>query len=156
LTLELGARLLVGADVESSLESARTRLEQKIATGEALEKLAEMVRSHGGDLHAPRDVANQHVVQAHENGYLSRVNAERLGLAVIEMGGGRKKLGDRLDHSTGIEFLVRIGDKIETGQPIAHVFCNSKAAEYAMELVSASIGLSETQVAPPQLVVDSF
>ncbi len=155
LTLELGSRLLVAVDVEPTLESARSRLEKKIATGEALEKLAEMVKSQGGDLHKPREVANQHVVKSIESGYVSRVNAERLGLAVIEMGGGRKKLGDQLDHSTGIEFLVRIGDRIETGQRIAHVFCNSKSTAYAMELVGASIGLSESPVTPPPLIVES-
>jgi pyrimidine-nucleoside phosphorylase len=155
LTLELGSRLLVAVDVESSLEQARRKLEQKIATGEALEKLAEMVKSQGGDLHKRRVVGGKHVVESRESGYLSRVNAERLGLAVIEMGGGRKKLEDRIDHSTGIEFLVRIGDRIEIGQPIAHVFCNSPSTNHAMELVGASVGLSENKVEPPQLIVDS-
>jgi thymidine phosphorylase len=148
--------LLIAVEVEPNLESARARLEKKIATGEALEKLAEMVKSHGGDLHKPREVANQHVVESAESGFLSRVNAERLGLAVIEMGGGRKKLGDQLDHSTGIEFLVRIGDRIDAGQPIAHVFCNSKSTAYAMELIGASIGVSESPVASPPLIVESF
>lgn len=156
LTLELGARLLVAAGVNPDPESARDRLNDKINTGEALEKLEEMVKSHGGDLNRRRIVGRRHIVESNSGGYLSRVNAERLGLAIIEMGGGRKKMGDPIDHSTGIEFLVRIGDRIENGQPIAHVFCDSSAAQYAVELVGASVGFDESPVDSPQLIVDSY
>lgn len=156
LTLELGSRLLVAAGVQTDNESARTQLEHRITTGEAMVKLEEMVKSHGGDLNQKRQIGYSHVVESNESGYLSRVNAERLGLAVIEMGGGRKQIGDQLDHSTGIEFLVRIGDKIEKGQPIANVFCDSKASQYAVELVGAAIGISDHSVDPPVLIVDSY
>lgn len=157
LTLELGGRLLVTAGVANDVESAQLKLENKIATGQALETLAEMVKSHGGDLFQKRRVGTRHVVESTECGFLGRVNAERLGLAVIEMGGGRKKMGDPIDHSTGIEFLVKIGDKIEKGQPIANVFCDSSStANYAVELVSASIGMSEQAVDTPKLIVESL
>ena len=115
-----------------------------------------MVNSQGGDLNAKRYIAQQHAVTADESGYVGRINAERLGLAIIEMGGGRKKLGDVLDHSTGIEFLVRIGDKIEAGQVIANLFCNGDIAAYAGQLVSASIGVSPTPVQTPTLIVETF
>ena len=157
LTVELGSRLLVLAGVENDQAVAAKQLNHRIVTGEALKRLEEMVKSHGGELHRKREIGTQHVVESGEGGFVSRVNAERLGLAVIEMGGGRKKLGDQLDHSSGIEFLVRIGDKIEPGQPIAKVFCNSSdKARYACELVGASIGISATDVDPPKLIVESL
>ena len=156
LTLELGSRLLVAVDIASDGASARKLLQQKIDTGEALQKLEEMVKSHGGDLGLKRYVGRRRTVTAAESGFLHRVNADRLGLAVIEMGGGRKKIGDQLDHSTGIEFLIRIGEKIESGQPIANVFCDSVAAELAIELVGASIGIGSEPVDPPPLIVESF
>ena len=155
LTLDLGSRLLVDVGVEPDLASAKKQLQHRITTGEALKKFEEMVKSHGGDLNVKRKVAWSNVVKASESGYVSRVNAERLGLAVIEMGGGRKQIGDELDHSTGIEFLVRIGDKIEKDQPIANVFCESAAKNYAIELVGASIGVSQSPVDPPKLIVES-
>ena len=43
------------------------------------------------------------------------MNVEQLGFAIIELGGGRQKLGDKLDFSTGLEMLVRLGDKVEQG-----------------------------------------
>ncbi len=155
LTLELGSRLLVTAGVQNDRASARAELQRRIDTGEALTKLEEMVKSQGGDLNRKRFVAGRHAVESVESGFVTRINAERLGLAVIEMGGGRKQIGDKIDPSTGIEFLVRIGDRIEKGQPIANVFCNSGATNYAMELVGGSVGVSDSHVDPPSLIVET-
>ena len=155
LTLALGARLLFAAGVCKAESEARGQLQSKIDNGEGYERLVEMVKAHGGDLSQPLDVAPKNEVVAAESGFLSRVNAERLGLAVIEMGGGRKKMGDPIDHATGIEFLLKIGDPIETGQPLANVFCPSPTAAYACELVSAAVGISPVPVEPVELVLDT-
>ena len=141
LSILLGSRLLVAANVESSLKSAKQRLQTTIDDGTALKKLAEMVKSHGGDLSQPRKRASSHQVTSIESGTITRINTDRLGLAVIEMGGGRKKIGDPIDHSCGIEFLVRVGDSINKGDVIANVFCDSKVASVATNLVGAAVGI---------------
>ena len=157
LTLELCGRVLVLSGAEGDLGAARTSVQQKIDSGVALERLREMVKQHGGDLDQPRAVGKSHVVKSAESGFVNRINAERLGLAVIEMDGGRKQLGDQLDHSSGIEFLVRLGDQVEKDQPIANVFCDSAPkASYACELVGASVGISEAAASPPELIVESI
>lgn len=154
LTLELGSRLLLSAGVCGSAEQGRELLQTKINSGAGYDRLAEMVKAHGGDLSSALSVAHKHVVTAPEGGFLSRVNAERLGLAVIEMGGGRKKMGNSIDHSTGIEFLKKIGDPIEKGEPFANVFSDATATGYACELVGAAVGISSTPVEPAKLVIE--
>ena len=156
LTLQLCSKLLVQAGAESDVTAATARLQETIDSGAALERLAQMVDSHGGDLHAKRARGKTHEVVANEAGQVTRIHNDRLGLAVIEMGGGRKKLGDRLDHSVGIECLARLGDSIEKGTPIARVFCDddSKAA-YAHELVGASFIIGP-DAQPAQLIVESI
>ncbi|MFK7769289.1 MAG: thymidine phosphorylase [Mariniblastus sp.] len=156
LMLDLGSRLLVAVDVEADLMAARKRLESRIEDGDALKKFDEMVKSHGGNIHEKLEVAPSSPVIALESGFVTRINAERLGLAVIEMGGGRKQIGDQLDHSTGIEFLVRIGDKVEKGQTMANVFCASPASKYAVELVGGAVGISQASVEAPLLIVESL
>jgi pyrimidine-nucleoside phosphorylase len=156
LTYALGAQLLVAVKIATDAQAARTLMKQKIDSGEAYEKFAEMVRSHGGDIEAKRNVAPAQAIVSKETGYVSRINSERLGLAVIEMGGGRKRLGDKLDHSTGIEFLVRLGDHVEAGQPLANLFCQPEKSSYAAELVGASISLSPEKVASPELIVETI
>jgi pyrimidine-nucleoside phosphorylase len=153
LTLQLGAQLLVQADAQSDTQSALRQLQETIDSGAALERLTQMVKNHGGDLTAARARGTSRDVLANESGKVARIHNDRLGLAVIEMGGGRKKLGDQLDHSTGIECLVRLGDSVESGQAIARVFCadDSKAA-YASELVAASFVVGPDGAAPDLIV----
>ncbi len=157
LTLDLGARLLDLAGLAADRMQAIDRLKQSIADGTALEKLSEMVREHGGDLAIARHRGKERMVTADEAGYVATIEAQRIGLAIIEMGGGRKKLGDPIDHSVGIEFLVRIGDKIARGQPVAKVFCDlSTSAETAEHLIATSIRVDRAQVAAPQLIVEEI
>ena len=157
LTIHLAAQLLVNAEVQPDLESARQKINGVIQNGEALNKLTEMVKSHGGDLDAKRDRGAEHLVKAYDGGFVSRIDAERLGLAVIEMGGGRKLMTDSLDHSVGIEFLVRIGQRIEKEETIAKIFCSDKAkAEYAANLVSLAIGTSPLEVPSVKLIVETI
>lgn len=155
LTLKLGSELLVLAGTEPSIESAEATIQDKIDSQDGLKCLREMVKGHGGDLDAPRKRELESVVLARQSGYVSRVNTDRIGLAVIEMGGGRKKMGDPINHASGVEFLVRIGDEIESGQPIARLFCESSAKQYAKELVSASIGVSDSPIDRQTLIVET-
>lgn len=156
LTLELGSELLVLSGAQSNVASARAALQDKIDSGDGLKCLREMVKSHGGDLDVPRKRELQSDVVASQSGYVARINTNRIGLAVIEMGGGRKKMGDPINHQCGIEFLVRIGDKIESGQTIARLFCESSAKQYASELISAAVGISDGPVDQQTLIVDTI
>jgi len=155
LTLALGAELLVLSGKESSLSSAKATLEDKLSSGDGLKCLREMVKSHGGDLDAPRERAFESDIKSSQSGYVSRINTERIGLAVIEMGGGRKKIGDPINHASGVEFLIRIGDKIETGQTIAKLFCETSAKSYAAELIDAAVSVSDTPTQKQTLIVET-
>jgi pyrimidine-nucleoside phosphorylase len=156
LTLQLGAQLLVQAGTQSDTQSALRQLQETIDSGAALERLTQMVKNHGGDLTAARARGASRDVLANETGKVARIHNDRLGLAVIEMGGGRKKLGHQLDHSTGIECLVRLGDSVESGQAVARVFCDDESkAAYASELVAASFVVGPDG-ADPKLIVETI
>ncbi len=86
--------------------------------GAGLEKFREMVAAQGGNLDTKRTIAPASDVPSEKAGYVTAMNVEQLGMSIIELGGGRKKLGDKLDHSTGLEMLVRLGDKVDRGQPL--------------------------------------
>jgi pyrimidine-nucleoside phosphorylase len=155
LTLALGAELLVLGGAQSNFDSAKAALQDKIDSGDGLKRLKEMVKSHGGDLDAPRKRELESDVKADRSGYVSKINTQRIGLAVIEMGGGRKMMGDPINHASGVEFLIRIGDKIEAGQTIAKLFCESSAKEYARTLISASVSISDSPTEAQKLIVET-
>jgi thymidine phosphorylase len=121
--------------------------------GSGFEKFSEMVRKHGGDLSVPRRRGAKREVNADESGIVVSINVERIGIAIIEMGGGRRQLNDAIDHSVGIEILIRIGQPIAIGEPVAYVYCDaSDVAELASQLILASIEVGAEPVAAPRLL----
>src|SRR4029079_4450822 len=153
-TLALGAELLVLAKRESSTAAARKRLEKAISSGAGLEKFREMVAAQGGDLDAPRPVAPGHDIGSPWEGYIAKVDTERLGYVVINLGGGRRQLGDKLDLSVGFEMLVRLGDKVEPGQSIARIFGQADAVTHIKRDLLAAITVSDEPVEAPPLIVE--
>jgi pyrimidine-nucleoside phosphorylase len=154
VTLQLGAELLVLARRESTTASARHLLEKVISSGAGLEKFREMVVAQGGDLDATRIVAPAHEIFSAMDGYITAVDTERLGYVVIHLGGGRKQLQDKLDLTVGFEMLVRIGDKVEKGQPLARVFARPDAVHEIKRDFTAAVTIGDEPVAPPSLIVE--
>jgi pyrimidine-nucleoside phosphorylase len=153
-TLALGAELLVSAGVATSTDAGRTKLQQTIDSGAAREKFAEMVRAQGGDLDAPRPVAPASELTAMRAGYVTAIDAEELGRAIIAMGGGRQQLGDKLDHSTGIEMLVRLGDKVDVGQPSVRVFAKPDVAAKVKPMLLAAVQIADHMPPANPLILD--
>src|SRR6478752_514627 len=154
VTLDLGAELLVLAKRESSTPAARKRLEQAISSGAGLDKFREMVAAQGGDLDASRPVAPTHEILSPEAGYVTAIDTERLGYVVINLGGGRRQLGDKLDLSVGFEMLVRLGDKVEPHQPLARIFANADAVAHVKRDLLAAIRIGDEPVEVPKLIVE--
>jgi pyrimidine-nucleoside phosphorylase len=156
VTLELGAELLVLAQRESTTAAARKRLAKAISSGAGLEKFREMVAAQGGDLDAPRPVAPAYDVASPWDGYVTAIDTERLGYVVINLGGGRRQLADKLDLSVGFEMLVRLGDKVEAGQPLARLLCKPDAVAHVKRDLLAAITIGDEEVLPPKLIVEKI
>jgi pyrimidine-nucleoside phosphorylase len=154
VTLELGAELLVLAKRESTTAAARKRLEKAISSGAGLEKFREMVAAQGGDLDAPRPVAPGHDIPSPWEGNVTAIDTERLGYVVIHLGGGRKQLADKLDLSVGFEMLVRLGDTVERGQPVARVFAPAEAVTHIKRDLLAAITIDDNPTIAPPLIVE--
>jgi pyrimidine-nucleoside phosphorylase len=154
LTLALGAELLVSTGLDSSHVDAAGRLRGHIDSGAALEKFREMVAAQGGDLEAliPRAPSNTMILG--RAGFVNAIHTEALGMALIEMGGGRKKLGDKIDHSIGLEMLVRLGDRLERDQPIAYVLAPPGKVELGMKMIAEAITIGEEPQPAPPLIVE--
>jgi pyrimidine-nucleoside phosphorylase len=154
LVLALGAELLVSTGLEKTRQAGKQRLEGHIRSGRAMEKFREMVEAQEGDLDESRHIAPASEVTAAASGYVSAMETEQLGVAIIELGGGRKKLGDELDHSTGLEMLVRLGEKVDRGQPLVRVFAHHNKAALAKQMIADAITISDQPQAPSPLIVE--
>jgi pyrimidine-nucleoside phosphorylase len=153
VTLALGAELLIAA-CGLAPDAALAQLQRTISTGAARERFAQMVAAQGGDLDVRRPVAPASDVVADRAGYVAAVNAEKLGQAIIALGGGRRQLGEQLDHSTGIEMLARLGDRVDARQPLVRVFANSTAAANVQPMLLEAIVIADESPAVGPLILD--
>jgi len=150
LTLALCADLLVSTGVEKTLQDAVNRCAGLLDDGSAFERYCRMVRAQGGDPDAKLHVAKAIDLVADTDGVVSAMDTEALGLVIISLGGGRRKMGDPINHSVGLEMLVRIGDRVSRGTPLVKIF--SEQPEAVIPSLQAAIEISETGKAPELIV----
>jgi len=152
VTMAFGIDLLTATGVAGTRSEALESLEAAVRSGAGREALAKMVAAQGGDLDAPRAVAEASDVPAERSGHVAAIDCEALGLAALELGGGRKHQGDIIDHSVGLEMCVRVGDAIDAGDPLLRVY--GDRASLAPDALAGAIRLEEAPVDPLPLILE--
>ena len=150
LTIELCAELLVSVGIDHSREAACQRCATLLDNGAAHERWCRLVQGQGGNPDAMLPIAPSSELTAERAGVISAINTETLGLAIISLGGGRRKMGDPIDHSVGLEMLVRLGDAVSIGTPLVRIF--SKHPDIATTTIYQAITISDDGHAPPLIV----
>ncbi len=79
-----------------------------------------------------------------------------LGRAIIEMGGGRKEVGDQIDHSVGLEIHCKVGQTIGVGEILATVHSRDEIAPEVMKSIRNAFALDNEAVASPSLIVETI
>ena len=155
LCLELGACVLQLGGIADSSEKAKEMLASHIKDGSAMEKLADLVEAQGGnreDVYHPERLPMaevQRTVLCRENGYISHMTADQIGLVSMHLGGGRETKDDVIDLSVGIELKKKVGDPVNTGEALAviHARTEKDAARAEKELL-ACYQFSKTPITP--------
>jgi pyrimidine-nucleoside phosphorylase len=153
------ATLLLMTGMAANHKEAEAAIHQAISSGAALEKLAAVVAAQGGDARQVRDpsllpAAPMRVpLPAPQAGYIAAIDAERIGLATMKLGAGRFKKGDPIDHATGLLLRAKVGDQMQTGQPLLEIHARSEAQAVSIqsELLSA-YQWSNAPVSPGPLI----
>ncbi len=133
LTLELCAKLLVDVGRCGTIHEARTLLVDKLDSGAAYERFEAMVNAQGGRLEQLPPLAPSFDFCATHDGIIQSMNGQRLGYAVIALGGGRKVVGQAIDFVVGLEMLCRVGDSVTSGQPLVRVYYSATSERAAAE-----------------------
>ena len=124
VTLTLAAPMVVMAQKADDEVTAREMLMRTIEDGSALVKFGEMITAQGGD---NRVLGNYNLMPhakfeveltAPRNGYLSRLDADAVGIASMQLGGGRTKKDDVLDYGVGITLHKKLGDAVTEGESL--------------------------------------
>ncbi len=160
LSRELAVEALVTGGLAQDPNSAGKRVDEAVDSGRAAERFGAMVEALGGpadlvdapERHLPAAPVVQ-AVHADRPGFVEFIDVRALGMAVVDLGGGRRKAEDRIDPAVGLTGLVQIGDEVDTDRPLARVHARSEAdAERAAAAIREACRIGERPSERPPLV----
>jgi pyrimidine-nucleoside phosphorylase len=137
--LTLCDEILVQSGIVQNREDARTMAMSAIASGNALQRFADIVRAQGGDpafIDNPEllpQAAVRRLVYAPRTGFVTSMDAKNIGLAAMHLGAGRRTKQDVIDLAVGLVLDVKTGDAVSAGHQIATVYARTEADATACE-----------------------
>jgi pyrimidine-nucleoside phosphorylase len=162
LSLDLSARMLVLAGIESDHEAAKARCTEVLESGAALELFRLNVEQQGGDAAVcddPESLLDSSVqrfgIISTAGGYISDIDTQAIGDAICALGGGRTKAEDSIDPSVGFASDLKVGNQLESGDTIATVFCRSREQfDSVSRKLANAYTISLEQTAQTRLILD--
>lgn len=151
VTLALAGEMLVLGGLAESFEDGRTQARRALDEGHAAERFGAMVAALGG----PQDFiggADAYLATApvicevvpEAPGVVTAIDTRALGLAVIELGGGRQRVSDSIDVTVGLDRVASLGAHVGPGAPLAMIHArDDTSAERAVAAVRAAMTLGE-------------
>jgi len=161
VTVALGGEALALGGLAADPADGAGRIEQALESGAAAEWFGRMIAAQGGPLDFverwPDRLPAATVIREVPSlgrGFVHSIDGQGLGLAVVGLGGGRQREGDRLNLSVGLSDLAGIGEDIAAGDPLCMVHAATEAAaEQAICAVQAAYVLAEVAPADPALIL---
>jgi len=129
--LTLATHMLCIAD-KGTPEQCRQMAEKSLQDGSALNSFIEMTKAHGANASWLKDITTapqapySHPVISNCNGYIQKMNTEKIGVASLLLGAGRKTKEDQIDRLAGLVLHKKTGDKVKKGEVIATLYASDK------------------------------
>lgn len=157
--LAVAEQLLLLAGKAKSESDARSQLEGVLSGGQSLKKFVEWIEAQGGTERVVRDYAvmrRANIIEdvpAPRDGFIASIDAEQVGLTVVDLGGGRAKKQDTVDHSVGVVFKHKVGDKVARGEPLLALHASDRSHfDTARARLLKAYTFSDAAPAPPRLI----
>jgi thymidine phosphorylase len=159
VTVALGAEVLALGGLAADKDHGRARIIEAFESGRAAEVFGRMVAALGG----PADFVERPAVYLKASslvrpvaplraGFVAAVDTRAVGIAVVELGGGRRRAADPIDHAVGFTELAAVGDAVGPDRPLAVVHARDEAAvAVATEALRAAYVVADRggEAAPP-------
>lgn len=162
VTYALGAEMLCLAKLAKDAKEGRAKLEAEVESGAALAKFREIIAAQGGDSRVC-DVPDEVLPQAKyrkelcaaKAGWVTEVIALDVALAALQLGAGRVRAEDAVDHAVGFTRLVKIGERVESGDVLAVIHANDKThMDAAAHILEEAIVIGSAPVEPTRWIED--
>lgn len=149
----LGAYMLKLAGKGDNIVENMKLIQSKIDSKEGLQKFKELIGYQGGDITVidnPEKLVTAKYkipVNALDSGFVKSIEAKNIGQAVVNLGGGRMKKEDSVDYAVGIEVLKKIGDEVNSGDPLLYIYANDESkGMLQVEFLRDSFQISKEKV----------
>ena len=136
------------------LRQAEERVRDVIDSGKAFDTFRRWIEAQGGCLEAMEPPCAYFAVKAEQDGYISAMDAEKIGSASCLLGAGRMKKDDAIDHRAGIILEKKTGDYVQKGQTLAVFYTGKEDASAAVELFRSALEFSHDQPPKQELIYD--
>ena len=162
VVLALAAEMLVVAGLVDSTDEGIQKAKDVLDNGHAAETFEKMVSELGGlndilknsDSHF-KSASVVKPIPASQSGYVSEIDTRAVGLAVVELGGGRKKASDSIDHSVGFTHVLGLGEKVEAGQALGYVHAqNEDQANLSIQMVNDAYSISDSSFLQTPTIIE--
>tara|TARA_B100000579_G_C22809962_1_gene844668 strand:- start:296 stop:1588 length:1293 start_codon:yes stop_codon:yes gene_type:complete len=158
VTFELGSKILLQSKIAKNIDEANKLMLDTIKNGNALNKFAEIINAQNADFYSfkaePLFPKYEITINSYESGFINTFQTEQIGWSLVEMGCGRKVENDELDYTAGIEFLNKIGDKVNKGETIFRIFGNNlEKLNSAKIILEKTYTLTDSEVTKPKLII---
>ena len=162
VVLALAAEMLVVAGLVDSTDEGIQKAKDVLDNGHAAETFEKMVSELGG-LNDILKISDSHFksasvvkpIPASQSGYVSEIDTRAVGLAVVELGGGRKKASDSIDHSVGFTHVLGLGEKVEAGQALGYVHAqNEDQANLSIQMVNDAYSISDSSFLQTPTIIE--
>lgn len=157
LVVTLGAHLMVLARSVATLNDAAAALGKLLDSGIAADHFEKLIEAQGGDPAVVADPArlphapHTRIVESESDGWIERVDAGIIAEVALGLGAGRRQKSDPIDPGAGVRLLVRRGEAVRKGQPMAELHCGTR-----IPLNAAASRLSNAvRITPEQPPVES-
>lgn len=142
VTMALAAEMLLLGRLAPDTGAGKAKAEAALRSGQAAEIFGRMVTALGGPADFLRDPMRHlpaapviRPCPAQRSGFVAAMDTRGIGIAVIELGGGRRRASDAIDHAVGFTGICAVGTRVEEGQPLAMV--HARSAEAAAAAIAA-------------------
>ena len=159
ITLELGSKILIQSKIAKNNQMAIKIMLESIETGSALNKFRDIISSQGGDIDALIEEGitknNAIIIKSKDSGFIKSIKTDEIGWALVEIGAGRKKENDKLDYSAGIEFINKVGNKVNKGDAIYRIFGNdTQRLNNAKKMLQKTYSLTKTEIRKNKYIIN--
>lgn len=159
LVVEEAAHILSRVGLAADLEQGRKRAVAALTDGSAYARFKVMVQAQGGDVKCvehpsrlPRAPVHG-LMEAPEDGVVSRMNPRTLGEIVVRLGGGREQATDQVDPAVGLEILKQVGEVCKKGEPLVRIHApDASRRDEALEYLRTAIEVGESSNGLPLLL----